>query len=41
MAFLTILLLVNTGLIAIEELVVYADVLKEDRPPATLRPLMY
>jgi|TARA_B110000285_G_C14812233_1_gene462526 hypothetical protein len=41
LAFLTILLLVNFGLMAIEEFVIYGNVAYEDREPQPLRPLMY
>ena len=41
LAFLLILLLVNCGLMAIEELVIYKDVSSEERGPQPLRALMY
>jgi hypothetical protein len=41
LAFLSIMLLVNTGLIAIEELVILEGIPKEDRGEQALRPLMY
>ena len=41
LAFLTILLLVNCGLLAIEELVIFADTDSEVREHQPLRALMY